>query len=82
MYRFPVIIAAFAAIIIFGCSKSPRCWGKDKDKGEIIDAIDQQEIPPNIREYFENSKNTCIRSIADLITIADSCTKNAKGCDK
>lgn len=63
-------LGTFAFVMMFvlllpACRKSPRCWGEDKNKGEIVESI-----PLGFCTFSENQlwDNAVIRTQAELDT--------------
>ena len=72
MTKTTLITALTLLTILTSCSKGPKCWGDDKNKGDIEDNF---EMPDCYGADISTDHNYVIRSSDDLDTL-DNCTRD------
>ena len=75
LYTILLLITILVVGISFSCSKSPKCWGDDKNKG-IIESSVRIDCEPISRqqEYIINDDSTFLQTFTDTITEQLNCT--------
>lgn len=68
MNRKIIVIGLILLVFSFACSKSPKCWGDDKNKGEIIERV---KLPGCFVQSTLNDGDFIIRDSSDLAIFED-----------
>jgi hypothetical protein len=69
-FRFVILILVLA--ILNSCSKSPKCWGEDENKGIIVKDYSTRDFPMCIEAYVSEHQQMIITSEEELAGIVDS----------
>ncbi len=69
------LISIFFFLLLFNsCSKSPKCWGEDKNKGIIINSIRIDCEPTILKENYVITSDTAYQQIfTDTLTGEPHC---------
>jgi hypothetical protein len=70
-------LCVFSLALVFfavtsSCSKSPACWGNDKNEGLIEKYYTAHDFPMCLEAYVNEHKQVVITSEEELLNIVDS----------
>ena len=57
----------FSLLMLNSCSKSPACWGDDKDKGQIEKYFQMKDVPVSIQYMLQDSGSLVAHDTTELI---------------
>ena len=67
-----IVIIAICFSLNSSCSKSPECWGSDKNKGLIEKNYTWSDYPAFIQHYVQQNDHLIIIDTTELLNILDS----------